>query len=255
MVAVAAEMQLGGYQEEFATPDHVAVRGDDINECYFSLDVEGLRAALPDDYSALNILNEIRRVSRELVEAGIRNVQFGESARKGDTLVLGIRDLERGCLVAFLESVGIAVSEEDFVQPVQRGSWDIDMGDELRASNARREARRKACENECGRLAKQREHVARYIVREKLGDSYDIEFVDDEGTQFVVLDEKAKRTFYVGKISEKPTLMGIAVGFSVLIREAKYGIESNGQFVYMGRAEKEDIFNGRVREINTRSKV
>lgn len=225
-LATAQDTQLDIDQEEVSTSD--------IDDCYLSLNVEDFRAALPDDYNALNILNEIRRASRELVSAGVRNIQFGESARKGDTLVLGIRDLERDRLTAFLKSVGINVAEEDTAQGVE---W----GNELRASLERREVRRQARNGEY--LARQREHVARFSVRKELGRPYDIEFVDNEKTKFIVVDEIGTRTLYVGEISERPTF----TGFEVKICKAKLIVESDGQVFYKGRAAV--IFKGKVRDI------
>ncbi|MEK7171561.1 MAG: hypothetical protein AAB739_01500 [Patescibacteria group bacterium] len=205
----------------------------DIDESYLSLDVEGFRAEFPADRLNINgALNEIRSVSRELVAAGIRNIQFGESARKGDTLSLGIGELQRAGLVAFLKRVGIDVSEEEAVSG---------MGDELRASLKRREARKQARENE--RLARQREHVARYTVRKELGKPYDIEFINGEKTKFTVVDKTGGRTLYVGMISEKPTF----TGFDVKICKAKSIVDTDEGIVYKGLDKV--VFEGKVRDI------
>lgn len=204
----------------------------DIDESYLSLDVEDFREALANDWQRVNALNEIRRVSGELVAAGIRNIQFGESKRAGDTLFLGISDLQRADLIAFLKKVGIDVSGEEAVS---------DMGDELRASLQRRKARREARENE--RLVRQRGHVARYIVRKELGKPYDIEFINDEKTKFTVIDEIGDRTLYVGMISEKATY----AGFEVKICKAKSIVDTDEGIVYKGLAKV--VFEGKVRDI------
>lgn len=208
--------------------DTSSIPDTDIDESYLSLNVEGFREALTDDGQRNNALSEIRRVSGELVAAGIKTVQFGESARKGDTLFLGIRDLERARFVAFLKSVGINVP-------------DTDMREELLASLERRKARRQVRDNE--RLARQRGHVARYIVRKELGKPYDIEFINDEKTKFTVVDEVGNRTLYVGMISEKATY----AGFEVKICKAKSIVDTDEGIVYRGLAKV--VFEGKVRDI------
>lgn len=204
----------------------------DIDESYLSLNVEDFREALADDWMRINALNEIRRVSRKLVEAGIRNIQFGQSAMEGDTLSLSVNELQRAGFVAFLKRVGIDVSEDEAIS---------DMRDELRASLKRREARKQARDNE--RLVRQRGHVARYIVRKELGKPYDIEFINGEKTKFTVVDETGGRTLYVGMISEKPTF----TGFEVKICKAKSIVNTDEGIVYKGLAKV--VFEGKVRDI------
>lgn len=216
--------------------DTSSIPDTDVDESYLSLNVEDFRESLTDtltdNWQCNNALSEIRRVSRELVAAGVRNVQLGESKRAGDTLFLGICDLERARFVVFLRSIGIDINTPD---------TDTDMGNELRAALKRREARKQARDNE--RSVRQREHVARYTVRKELGKSYDIEFINGEKTKFIVVDEIGNRTLYVGMISEKPAF----TGFEVKICKAKSIVDTDEGIVYRGLAKV--IFEGKVRDI------
>lgn len=263
-------------QDRFTKTSPAADVPYDIDECYMSLDIDsaGLQSMVRTPWHYTGAVNTIREMSRALVAAGIKNIRFAPdnpngSFRNTDTLHVSIFDLERAKFKAFLERAGIDVSQAD----VFRGKIYDSPAEELRASLARREKRRETngfharrvtdtatgikarvlsllpdsvhmspaeinAKNE--RLVKQREFVACYTVRKHLGNTCDVEFIDEKKTQFVVVDAEGKRTLYVGRISEKPI-------FTVEIFKAKLRIEKDGQIVYKGRARV--VFSGKVRNI------
>lgn len=228
-------------QDRFAQTSPAADVPYDIDECYMSLDIDSadLQRHLTHPWQYTGAVNTIREMSRALVAAGIKNIKVASdngSSRNADILYVSIVDLEREKFRAFLERVEIDVSPADDF----RGKIYDSRASELRASLARREKRREEKNSGNERLVKQREFVARYTVRKNLGNTLDIEFIDEKKTQFVVVDAEGKQTLYVGKISEKPT-------FTVEILKAKLRIDTDGQIVYKGRAAV--VFSGKVRDI------
>ncbi|MBI4994566.1 hypothetical protein HZC21_02885 [Candidatus Peregrinibacteria bacterium] len=259
---------------DFGALDGASDISDDIDECYQSLDIDSgdLQRQLTNQWEYLGAVNTIREMSRALVASGIKNIRFSPengSFRNADTLTLSIFDLERAKFEAFLQRVGIDVSEAY----VFRGKPQTSQSDQLRESLGRREKRRLArgfntqclTDNAQGfkdrilsllpdclhmapgeivareeRFSKQREHVALCVARKELGRQYNIEFISDDKTKFVVVDEHGERTLYVGRISPVPV-------FTVELRKAKLIVDTDEGVIYKGLEKV--IFSGKVRYV------